>query len=932
MKNKEKTINLDEIDLGDFDLDDIDFDEIDFDEIDLNDMDEISIRASIEREVNNKFTLGNFKTIERVLEYKRDYSTLTQEELINLIYVAKEKNWKALDLTDCGLTELPPEIGMLENLEYLDLSSDIEIEERNIIETLPKEIGNLKSLKELNLYGIGINSLPNEIGNLINLKFININHNSFEKFPEEITSLEKLEFLALDYISYSIPSSITHLKNLVYLYLPDMTINTLPDYIGEFTTLRLLYLGRGKLEKLPETIKNLNNLVDFSIEENPIIDNIPPEIFNQSPQQVINYILQYQREGNKTGLNESKMIIVGQGGVGKTTLLNKIVNDTYTESPSTEGIDIEKWEFLSNDKKYTLNIWDFGGQEIYHSTHQFFLTKRSLYIFVWDARQEDEYGRIDYWLNTIQSFSDNCPIIVVINKCDITRKNIRLPDYSDLKKRFPQIVDFFNVSCLDNINIGSLRNEIINQAKLLPLMETEWFTSWVLIRTKLEIMSVQKNIITYEEYLKICLVENIDEDEALSLIKYLHDLGVVLHFHNDVLLKNIVILSPEWGTDAVYKILDAQANILKNRNGILYHQDLKQIWFDKNKYPESSHLYILKLMENFQLSFTIEPHHTYLIPELLDNSEVEYDFNFDKECLHFRYSYNFLPAGIMTRFIVKAHKFLLDNNGTKVCWRKGAILKSKDTISLVSLEDGITEKFIDIKVIGSNRRNKSEFLTIIRKLFEEIHRNIIKISLVEYVQCNCIPNCKQLHDYRYLLRLEEEGIYVDRCKKTLKEVNVLSLLDGIELKSERSNKDIEIHVNPIFHNTNTPNIAVQNDNNISNETNISVEVKNVLYELQGNINELMEEVPEEIKEDIERMINALNRTEDIETKEELKKSGALSKIKRVLEDLSDPTSSSGKIIKGTKYGYGILQDIAEKYNSIAEWCALPTVPKALLKK
>lgn len=892
---------------------------------------------NIDLEINSRYVIGEFDSIKSHLEYERDYDILTPDELIDLIYLAKENNWKALDLTDCGIKELPPEIGILEGLEYLDLSSQInnsEIDEiqRNSLEFLPKEIGNLKKLKELSLYGLGLKKLPCEIKKLTNMEFINANYNNFEVFPEELTFLENLEFLALDRVNYEIPNSIVRLQNLTYLYLPDMMLKTLPEYIGTFHNLRELYLGRGKLEKIPESFANLNNLVEFRIEENPVILNIPPEIFNQSPQQIIDYILKYQRNGNKTVLNESKMIIVGQGGVGKTTLLNRIVNNIYKESPSTEGIDIKNWAFESNEKSYTLNIWDFGGQEIYHSTHQFFLTKRSLYIFVWDARQEDEYGRIDYWLNTIQSFSDNSPIIVVINKCDNSRKNIRLPDYADLKKRFPQIVDFFNVSCLDNINISPLRNEIINQAKKLPLMETDWFTSWANIREKLEQMSKEKNMIRYEEYLAICLEEEIEEKEARSLIKYLHDLGVLLHFHNDVLLKNIVILSPEWGTDAVYKILDAQANILKDRNGLLYYSDLNKIWDDKTKYPESIYPYILKLMENFQLSFTVEQHNTFLIPELLGNSAIYDDIDFNNKSLNFRYKYNFLPAGIMTRFIVKAHKFLVDKNGTKVCWRKGALLKSKDTLCLVSLEDGILEKYIDIKVIGENRRYKSEFLTIIRRLFEEIHNSITKISLVELVQCNCSDDCDYLHEYKYLLRLEEIGESKERCKKTLKEVNVLSLLDGIELKAERGRKLVEINFSPTINNNNNNNISVSNDNNLSNETSISIEVKNTLQELQGNTNELLEEVPDEAKEDVERINKALKAIENIETKEELKKSGALSKIKRVLEELSDPDSSTGKLINGTKYGFSILQDIAEKYNSIAEWCALPVIPKFFVKK
>ncbi|MEK4171482.1 COR domain-containing protein [Lysinibacillus sp. FSL L8-0312] len=885
-------------------------------------------------DLSHGYYLGSFGSFDKSLEYKRTYKSLTKNELINLINTAKKEKWIALDLSNCGLKEIPAEIGCLECLEYLKLSTDSftneNEEEYNKLYTLPKEIGNLKNLKELSLYGVHMKNLPKEISNLKSLKFLNLNENNFETFPEEITSIESLEFLAIDNIYNEIPNSIASLRNLKYLYLPEIMINTLPDSIGELTNLEKIYLGRSKIQTLPESMTSLINLKEIIIEETPLSKKIPPEIFNQTPSQLINYILQFQREENKITLNESKMIIVGQGGVGKTTLLNKIVNDIYKESPSTEGIDIEKWKFELNAEEYILNIWDFGGQEIYHSTHQFFLTKRSLYIFVWDARQEDEYGRMDYWLNTIQSFSDDSPIIVVINKCDQVRKNIRLPDVHDLKKRFPQIVNFFEVSCLDDINIDTLKKEILHQAKNLPLMETDWFSSWAEIREELEALSEERNIINFEEYLKICLIKGIEENEAISLIKYLHDLGVVLHFHNDVLLKNIVILSPEWGTDAVYKILDAQTNVLKNRNGILFHDDLCKIWKDKSKYPQEMYPYILKLMENFQLSFTVESHSTYLIPELLGNTEQLYPIDFNRECLHFRFSYNFLPAGIMTKFIVKAHKLLLDDKGTKICWRKGAYLKYKNAICIAILKDGITERYIDIKVVGDNRRNKSELLTNVRKIFEEIHQNITKIEFTEYVQCNCSPSCEYLHDYKYLLKLEEKHFYTERCKNSFEDVNILSLLDGIELKKERNNEMVEINFKPIINNN--PHIMVRAENNLTNENNITIEIKNTLHELQGNINELLSEVPDSAKEDIEKMAAAIESAEGLETKEEIKKSGALTKIKRILEDLSDPNSSTGKAINGTKYGYSILQDIADKYNSIAEWCALPTIPKFLLKK
>jgi GTPase SAR1 family protein len=69
-----------------------------------------------------------------------------------------------------------------------------------------------------------------------------------------------------------------------------------------------------------------------------------------------------------------------------------------------------------NGQDFRVNIWDFGGQAIYHNSHQYFLTKRSLYLLVADSRKE--HPHLDYWLNTIEELSDNSPLLIIKNELE----------------------------------------------------------------------------------------------------------------------------------------------------------------------------------------------------------------------------------------------------------------------------------------------------------------------------------------------------------------------------------------------------------------------------------------------------------------------------------------------------------------------------------
>lgn len=874
------------------------------------------------------------------IPYKRKYTTLNDEQLLQLIRDAKQFKWQALDLTSCGLITLPDELWDLPDLKMLYLGNpskslrtnqgEYSVESNHSL-ILSSKIELLTNLQVLSLSNCEIqfeSEAPLNLPNLIHLDVFNCN---FNQVPEQllIRSIQEIGFNCLE---TSLSENFFELRNLKRAYLTGSAIESLPDKIGELLFLQHLYLFRTKIASLPHSMAQLRYLSKLMLYGTPLEEKLPPEILKQSGKEIIRYLLSQESDAPKFYFNESKMIIVGQGHVGKSSLLNRLIHNKFEDSGSTEGIDISSWSFTKNGQKYKLNVWDFGGQEIYHSTHQFFLTKRSLYLLVWDALAEDEYGRIDYWLKTIQSLAGDSPIIIVVNKCDNDLGRLHRLDDVDYKERFPQILDIVYVSCKDNIGISSLRKRIKDISVNLPLMKTSWLSSWMRIRETLEKTSKQRNFISYKDYLKICSRFNVDVEEAKSLIKYLNDLGIVLYYYDDPILKNIVILSSEWGTDAVYKVLDEQEKHLKGRNGILNADDLQIIWNDTTAYPPERHIHLISLMKKFQLIFDISES-KYLVAELLENKTISLDYSFPKgDSLAFRYEYDFVPAGVMTRFIVSINRYLETINGVKQCWKKGAYLRYHDAYALVRLHDNLADRYIEIKVGGTKPRERQELLTIIRTTFEEINNQYNQINITEQIPCTCSDECTWLFDYKKVLLAESKGKQIVQCQNTFEDVDIRKLLDGVETK-------METNYGPVIKNIYMPQNNLQNSPTItvsansvaesSASTTVTVEIKDLINGLQGDFNDLLGEMvnrPKEFEEECAKVTSALESLDSCNTKEEITKTGALKKIERFLIECADPESKTGKLISEVKYAAGIVKELASKYNKIAKWLALPQIP------
>ena len=436
-----------------------------------------------------------------------------------------------------------------------------------------------------------------------------------------------------------------------------------------------------------------------------------------------------------------------------------------------------------------MNIWDFGGQEIYHATHQFFLTKRSLYTLVADTREQN----IDfyYWLNVVELLSSNSPLLIVKNEKQEREREI---NQRALQGQFTNIKEILATNLATNRGLAEIIREIQHHISKLPHIGSRLPKTWKKVREALE--SDTRNYISLTEYLSICEQNGFKKREyKLQLSCYLHDLGICLHFQDDPLLNKTVILRPEWGTTAVYKALDNQT--VRNNFGKFTKDDLTNIW-NEEKYLDMSDE-LLQLMIKFKLCYKIPgTSQTYIAPQLLTENQPEYDWD-ENNNLILRYTYTFMPKGIITQFIVVMHEYIEEE---KYVWKNGVILKKNQTKAEVIEYYNIRE--IKIRVSGQQKR---DLMTIVTHELDKIHssyNNRLKYNQLIPCNCNICQNNQNPTSYEFKILQER----INNGKETIEcnyppfnEVNIRSLIDDvININEYRRLSQSNSYPNKIYNN------------------------------------------------------------------------------------------------------------------------------------
>lgn len=677
--------------------------------------------------------------------------------------ISKEISKKSgiLDLGKCGLTESDTKVWdavkkmtwlhtlILSNIywdrrvsRWIDSQSD---GKNNYFTKLPDCFDGLSKLKKLILCGLHSYYWDD----------FEINDRWKIKHFENLKQLRQLIYLDIGYNEVEDISFLRHLDKIEYLYLDDNKIKDI-EALGALEELKTVSFKRNEVTNLA-VLANKRNIDYLNFEENKIgsihplkkmifedrlsLDDEKPgtirlkknplvyppiEIINQGKNAVLKYFEEIENKKSKIN-NEVKLILLGNSTSGKTSLSlflrEKLFN---TRQSTTHGGDLnKKWSIAGKD--LNVNIWDFGGQEYYHSTHRLFLSSNSVIIVVWDA-STDTNGFVDtpifyddmelveplehfphtYWISTSRHYASGSPLLVVQNKCDKNDFDVkRVKDETIRKYELDLNKVSFQISLLKAFNYFDTENDenkfwnfkfndfeqvLINILKktCLPYPYAEY---WLEIKKVLKNLGEKQRSINLNEFEAICMEKNPDlEDDPdravifnniMTLLK--DSWGSVLFFPQNPVLKDKVYLNPNNINKDIYAVFNYD---IKSNNGRFSLDHVRGIFNGDNRKTEE----MIALMKQFELIFEDDQRSNHFVApqflpykfpdeELLETVKKFSDLEY---CFSLRFP-DFLKRNVIARFIARKGSLSKDD----LYWKFG-LLFHEGMNALVECEYGRT--------------------------------------------------------------------------------------------------------------------------------------------------------------------------------------------------------------------------------------------------
>lgn len=621
----------------------------------------------------------------------------------------------SLNVAGNNLTRLPGDIHRLASLRHLNVSD-------NELDALPARIGGLGALEELDVSGNKLTTLPDQSGRLHRLRVLTVSGNELRGLTDDICQLRNLEELLLDKNRISrVSPHVRQLRLLGLLDLSDNDLRALPDEIGMLRNLETLQLSQNMLVEVPASIGKLSGLRELDLSYNRLT-RLPKEFgylrhdillsLNGNPlaepystflERGVPALLNYLRSLEDSAPQyEAKLLLVGEGGVGKSSLVAALRDDEFVhDRPTTHGIEIGTLD-LSHpelDTRMTLNTWDFGGQEVYRITHQFFFSRRALYLCVWKPREGQLENGVESWCRRIRlRVADQARLIVVATHSGERRAEF---DFGHLKSRFPQlVVAYFQVDSETGEGIAELRAAIARHAAELPQMGELLNNNWRLARD--EVLAHTEAHISRLAFERVCARHGLSEDSTATLAGLMHDLGNIINYADDDGLRDLVVLRPEWLTKAIGYVLEDQ--FTRENAGELPHDRLGAVWSPGGKplYPAKFHPYFLRLMEKFDVSYRLPDTPASLVAQLVPYERPKgiwqdkaVDVEPRRRVIRAICRTAEEAPGLIAWLTVRNHRFSVSKH-----WRRGVVLRHREHDSEALFELMPNDRDLRLTVFG----------------------------------------------------------------------------------------------------------------------------------------------------------------------------------------------------------------------------------------
>ena len=151
-----------------------------------------------------------------------------------------------------------------------------------------------------------------------------------------------------------------------------------------------------------------------------------------------------------------KIVVAGEGGVGKTTLLQRFVEGIFNEETKlTVGIGFFAKELDLGPNHFTLQLWDFGGQERFRFMQDSYILGAKGALLMFDLTRMTSLENLATWVDLLRKYDPNIPLLLIGTKLDLTDEICVKDSYSaEMKDEF---------KCLDFIKVSSKTGENVRE-------------------------------------------------------------------------------------------------------------------------------------------------------------------------------------------------------------------------------------------------------------------------------------------------------------------------------------------------------------------------------------------------------------------------------------------------------------------------------------